>query len=180
MPRRKLFVIVGSASVNSSNERLVNHLIRHMPDFQFTVFNLLDGLPPFNPEKSIQDPPQAIREFRKNIEEADCVIISTPEYIFSIPSGLKNAFEWCVATTVFSDKPTALITASADGRKGHEELQLIVRTLMGRFSADNALLISGIKGKINVAGIITDPKTAEALDRFMHALRLTFESVDHS
>lgn len=151
-----------------------------MPEFQFSVFDSLYSLPPFNPEQSIQDPPLAVQEFRKNIEEADGVIISTPEYIFSIPSGLKNAFEWCVATTVFSDKPTALITASADGKKGHEELQLIVRTLMGRFSADNALLISGIKGKINGDGIISDPKTAEALDRFMHALRLTIESIDHS
>lgn len=171
MPRRKLFVIVGSASVNSSNERLVNHLIRHMPDFQFTVFNRLDGLPPFNPEKSIQDPPQAIREFRKNIEEADGVIICTPEYIFSIPSGLKNGIEWCVATTVFSDKPIGLITASADGKMGHQELQLILHTLTARFSEENTLLIPGIKGKINEDGVVTDPPTGIALLRFVDAFR---------
>ncbi|WP_262886208.1 NADPH-dependent FMN reductase [Sphingobacterium sp. 18053] len=33
-----------------------------------------------------------------------------PEYIFSIPSGLKNSIEWCISTTVFSDKPVGIIT----------------------------------------------------------------------
>jgi NAD(P)H-dependent FMN reductase len=39
-----------------------------------------------------------------------------------LTSGLKNAIEWCVSTTVFSDKPIGLITASASGQKGHEDL----------------------------------------------------------
>ena len=70
-------------------------------------------------------------ELRKDIERADGVIICTPEYIFSIPSGLKNVIEWCVATTIFTDKPTGLITASANGLQGHEELKLIMRTRSG-------------------------------------------------
>lgn len=74
-------------------------------------------------------------------------MISTPEYIFSIPSGLKNAIEWCVSTNVFSDKPLGLITASANGLKGHEVLQMIMRTLETRFNENTLLLIQGIKGK---------------------------------
>jgi NAD(P)H-dependent FMN reductase len=89
--------------------------------------------------------------------------------VFSIPGGLKNAIEWCVATTVFSNKPTGLITASADGRKGHEELQLLMKTLGCRFSEETTLLISGVKGKISESGVISDDKTYQHLVQFMHA-----------
>ena len=67
--------------------------------------------------------------FRKSIEEADAVLICTPEYVFSLPGILKNALEWTVSTTVFSDKPTALLTASSSGEKAHESLLLVMKTL---------------------------------------------------
>jgi hypothetical protein len=35
--------------------------------------------------------------------------------------------EWCISTNVFSDKPVAVITGSANGEKGHEELLLILK-----------------------------------------------------
>jgi chromate reductase, NAD(P)H dehydrogenase (quinone) len=99
---------------------------------------------------------------------------STPEYVFSIPSGLKNAIEWCVATTIFAHKPTGLITAAASGLKGHEELELIMRTVEARFSGPTTLLIPGIKGKLDADGAITDAKThAELMDfvaAFAHLL----------
>lgn len=96
-------------------------------------------------------------------------MICTPEYVFSIPSGLKNAIEWCVSTTVFSDKPIGLITAAASGQKGHEELQLIIKTVMTKFTPETTLLIPGIKGKIDDKGEITDSKTKEVLTRFISA-----------
>jgi NAD(P)H-dependent FMN reductase len=73
-------------------------------------------MPHFDPELSTDNPPKIIVEFRTAIEKADGILICTPEYVFIIPSGL-NAIEWCVSTTVFSDKPVGLITASADGRR---------------------------------------------------------------
>lgn len=38
--------------------------------------------------------PEAALDFRQNIETAGGMVICTPEYIFSIPIGLKNAIEW--------------------------------------------------------------------------------------
>jgi NAD(P)H-dependent FMN reductase len=113
--------------------------------------------------------PESIREFRDKIERADGVIISTPEYIFSIPSGLKNAIEWCVATTIFTEKPVGIITASAQGQKGHEELQMIMETLTAKLTEETTLLIQGIKGKIGPENTITDAKTEERLGHFVKA-----------
>ncbi len=136
-----------------------------------TVFNDLKALPHFDPEQSLENPPQIIEAFRESIDRADGVIICTPEYVFSIPSGLKNAIEWCVACTVFSDKPVGLITASAQGEKGHEELQLLMKTVVTKFTDETTLLIQGIKGKISLAGEITDRRTKDELARFVDAYK---------
>lgn len=80
---------------------------------------------------------------------------------------MKNAIEWCVSTTVFSQKPIGLITASASGIKGHEELQLLMRTVEAKFTAGATLLIQGIQGKFNDQDELTDNETIESLHRFI-------------
>lgn len=145
--KKDIFVIIGSAGKNSANEKLMDYIVGLTTDmFTMTVFKDLKSLPHFDPELSIHHPPKEIIELRNHIDHADGIIICTPEYVFSIPSGLKNVIEWCVATTVFTDKPTGLITASASGKQGHEELKLIMKTVMANFTEQTTLLIPGIKG----------------------------------
>jgi len=171
-PRKKIFAIVGSASKHSANEHLLKFIAQQLRnEFDVFIFNELKLLPHFDPEATIDNPPKSVADFRNKINEANGIIICTPEYVFSIPSGLKNAIEWCVATTVFSDKPVGLITASAHGAKGHEELQLIMRTVMAKFTEETTLLIQGVKGKINERGEIIDEVTKEYLTKFIHLYR---------
>lgn len=166
---KTIFAIIGSASANSTNQRLIEFLAKSTEnEFNWIIFNQLKELPHFNPELSVNNPPAEIIDFRKKIEQADGVIICTPEYVFSIPSGLKNAIEWCVSTTVFSGKPCGLITASAQGEKGHAELQLIMFTLMARFTPETTLLISGAKTKIT--SDIND-RVRSDLERLINAFR---------
>lgn len=168
--KKNILAIIGSASRDSANQKLVA-LFAAQTKGQLTV-NVhpdLKLLPHFDPETSAGTPPQAVQDFRDAVAAADGILISTPEYIFSIPAGLKNALEWSVASTVFSDKPLGLLTASASGQKGHEELQLIMRTLMCRFTEETTLLIPGIKGKIDEQGRISDEKTANTFDDFIKA-----------
>ena len=170
--KKNILAIIGSASSNSANHKLVQNISSLTSEvFNLTIFNDLKTLPHFDPELSVDNPPRQIIEFRKNIEQANGVIICTPEYVFSIPSGLKNAIEWCIATTIFSDKPIGIITASASGQKGHEELQLIMKTAMAKFTNETCLLIQGIKGKIDEQGDITDNETQKQLDKFIDALK---------
>ena len=171
MPQKKnIFVIIGSASAASANLQLMEVFEGLTKDiFNVTIFNNLKLLPHFNPELSTDNPPIAIVDFRNSIANADGIIICTPEYVFSLPSGLKNAIEWCIATTVFMDKPTGLITASASGEKGHEALQLIMKTAMAKFTNETTLLIQGIKGKFDLQGNFTDTETMERLKLFINA-----------
>ena len=168
---KNVIALIGSATTSSANHKLMEYIQSEARNtFQVTFYDRLKTLPHFDPELSLEHTPSEIMELRNLIQNADGVIISTPEYVFSIPSGLKNAIEWCVATTVFSGKPLGIITASTSGIKGHEELQLIMRTLMATFTPETTLLIQGVKGKIDAHGAIIDIQTRESLQRFTKAL----------
>lgn len=168
--KKNIFVIIGSASSNSANLKLVEKIASlTSKEFNLTIYNSLKLLPHFNPELSADYPPEQIVEFRNSIQNSDGIIICTPEYVFSIPSGLKNAIEWCIATTIFTNKPSGLITASASGQKGHEELQLIMKTAMAKFTDETTLLIQGIKRKFDEQGNLTDNETHKRLDDFINA-----------
>ncbi len=168
---KNVIAIIGSARTSSANHKLMEYIRSEARNtFQVTFYDRLKTLPHFDPDLSLEHTPSEITELRNLIQNADGVIISTPEYVFSIPSGLKNALEWCVATTVFSGKPLGIITASTSGIKGHEELQLIMRTLMATFTPETTLLIQGVKGKIDGHGAIIDIQARESLQRFIKAL----------
>ncbi len=179
--KRNIIGISGSASQNSSNLILLEKIAElGKTDFDLKIVDDLADFPLFRTELTDENVPEKIVEFRNQIKNSDGVIICTPEYVFSIPSGLKNVIEWCVSTTVFSDKPTGLITASASGEKGHEELQLIMKTVMTQFTPDTTLLIQGIKSKVN-NGEIVDKETKNALQKFVESfIALKEKSTGHT
>tara|TARA_R110002049_G_scaffold308819_1_gene514237 strand:- start:39349 stop:39885 length:537 start_codon:yes stop_codon:yes gene_type:complete len=170
--KKNIIGICGSASQNSTNLSILKLIASSLKfDFNIEIINDLAELPHFKTELTDKNIPEKIVEFRNKIANADGIIICTPEYVFSIPSGLKNMIEWCVSTTVFSDKPTGLITASASGVKGHEQLKLIMETVQTIFTNETTLLIQGIKGKINTENEVLDEKTGTELDKFIQSFK---------
>jgi chromate reductase len=170
MDKRKILAISGSTRNNSSNLILIKTIaVLANEKFEIIIYNNISDLPHFNPDLDTENPPAAVVHFRKLISEVDGVIICTPEYVFSLPGSLKNALEWCVSTTLFSQKPTGLITASASGEKGQEELKLVMKTIEAKFGEENTLLIKGIKGKINSDEKITDEETIIKIKNFIAA-----------
>ncbi|TNE79937.1 MAG: NAD(P)H-dependent oxidoreductase [Bacteroidetes bacterium] len=165
---KKVLGICGSASRNSANLSLLQKVaeLGHA-DFTLEIFDTLHLLPHFQTELSDTNTPDAIQAIRSKIAEADAVLFSTPEYVFSIPSGLKNLIEWCVSTTVFSDKPVGIITASASGEKGHEELILILKTIQAQVNLETCLLIRGIKGKYNTSTHSFEENTMQELHQLI-------------
>lgn len=178
--KKSIIGICGSASSNSANLYLLKIIAElGKSDFDLKIIDDLTELPHFKTELTDENTPEKVAEFRNEIEKADGIIICTPEYVFSIPSGLKNMIEWCVSTTVFSNKPVGLITASASGLKGHEELKLIMETIQTHFSEETTLLIQGIKGKIDKEGNLLGDKIENELEKFVHSfnefIKKTFE-----
>ena len=166
--KKQIIGICASASQNSGNLAILKFISQtEKYAFDFQIIEDLTDFPHFRTDMTDKNVPEKIVDFRNKILKADGIIICTPEYVFSIPSGLKNILEWCVSTTVFSEKPVGLITASASGKKGHEELKLIMKTIQTYFTDDTTLLIQGVKGKVSKEGKITDKKTETELGKLM-------------
>jgi NAD(P)H-dependent FMN reductase len=167
---KKILIIIGSATKNSSNQKLMEQVLEKNTDIHFLMYDDLSVLPHFDTSLTDVDTPEEVVKIREDINDSAGVVFSTPEYIFSIPSRLKNLLEWCVSTNVFSDKPVAVITGSASGEKGHEELLLLLTTLGAKTDDKHQLLIKGIKGKLESDGSVesnTFVKVSELVTDFI-------------
>jgi chromate reductase len=166
--KKKILAISGSTRSNSVNLHILQAIAEmYTAKVEFTIFNEIEELPHFNPDLDQEPFPLTVVALRKKIEDADGILICTPEYVYSLPGSLKNAIEWMVSTTLLTDKPAALITAASSGQKAYEALNLLMRTLGVRLAENGSLLITAPKIKVSVDGEITDEATLLAIRKLM-------------
>jgi chromate reductase, NAD(P)H dehydrogenase (quinone) len=82
-------------------------------DATLEIFEL-GGIPPFS-EDDEHIPPRRVVELKAKIREADAILISTPEYNYSVPGVLKNAIDWASrphGDSAWEGKPVAIMGAS--------------------------------------------------------------------
>ncbi len=174
---KKVLAISGSTRKASSNLHLINAIGALAADrMRITVFDGLMNIPPFNPDDDHEQPPAVIMAFRKQLQEADAILICTPEYAMGLPGTLKNAIDWTVSSCEFSNKPVAAITASSMGNLAHASLLATLKVIEARMTEDTQLLISFIKTKVNSNGEITDAGTLTSVQRLIAALCELMES----
>lgn len=158
----------GSASADSSNLHLLKLVAGIIPDSaNYDVYDDLQSLPLFNADQALGVLPKPVQDIHWKIRNSDLIIISTPEYIFSVPAGLKNLLEWCVSTSVFSGKRLALVVASAHGEACFHLLKHILRTIEAILPDEHCLLIQGIRGKMSSAGEFIDAATQVTFENWI-------------
>lgn len=160
----KILCLCGSTKKNSTNSKILERIsLEYASEASFMHFAAIDQLPHFNPDFELEIP-DIVKEFRNKVAEADALLISTPEYVFSLPGVLKNAIEWLVSGTYLSQKPAFLIVAAASGQKAMEALDLILNTLEMKIKPEWQVIIIGARGKISPNGKITETVMATKLD----------------
>lgn len=111
LPMRVL-AIPGSLRRASTNNGLLRAAISIAPHgMQITTADI-SQMPLYNDDLWQSGVPEAVTRFRKQIEEADALIFSVPEYNYSLPGPLKNAIDWASRNpNVFAGKPGTMIGA---------------------------------------------------------------------
>ncbi len=107
-------VLVGSLRTQSHNKQLAKAIAKLAGDRLSFVDVRIDDLPLYNQDFD-GDYPAVCTRLKRQIEEADAVLVVTPEYNRSIPGVLKNALDiasrpW--GTNSLAGKPAAVIGAS--------------------------------------------------------------------
>lgn len=168
---KNIFALSGSLRQGSSNHVILKYLAKlASANISYTIYNGLSEIPAFDPGLDNDTPPACVADLRKQLSEADGIIICTPEYAFGVPGALKNALDWMVSSGSFVGKPTALITASTGGENAHEALIKILGAIDAQLLPDATLLISFVRSKIDAEGNISDEKTSGKLRSAFEAL----------
>lgn len=114
----KILGLGGSLRRGSFSFMLLKNAAKLAPaDVEFKVFepSKLEEIPNFNQDKEMSPVP-ALIELKAAIKWADSLLISTPEYNYSVPGFLKNAID-CASRpyteNVLKNKPVAVISASS-------------------------------------------------------------------
>lgn len=170
----KIMAISGSLRAESSNTAVLRAIANMAPEnVEINIYDGIDTLPFFSPERDIDPPNVAVATFRRTLQDADAVIICTPEYAFGVPGVLKNALDWTVSSGNFSKKPLAVISASplASGAdKAHASLMLTFKALDAITTDETKLIIPFIYKKINANAVIIDEETKQQLDTLLKSL----------
>ena len=127
-----LLLICGALRQGSLNRKLLVAAGQRWPGD--TVMADLD-MPLYNGDiEEAEGIPEAATRIKRQIEAADAVAISTPEYNQSISGVLKNALDWVSRGegNPWRDKPVAIMSATA-GRAGGARAQYALRLALNTF-----------------------------------------------
>ena len=164
----RILGIAGSVRRGSHNRRLLRAAGDMLPPgVDFVEWEGLAGLPIFD-EDLEASPPPPVEDFLAAVDEADGLLIATPEYNASVPGGLKNALDWAsrpFPDNVLRDKPSAVIGAST-GLFGAVWAQAEVRKALkasGAHVLDSELPVGIADSAFTADGALADPDLAERL-----------------
>ena len=164
----RILGIAGSLRRGSHNRRLLRAAGDTLPPGAVLVeWDGLAGLPAFD-EDLETTPPQRVQAFLDAVEEADALLIATPEYNASLPGALKNALDWAsrpFPDNVLKEKPAAVIGAST-GLFGAVWAQAEVRKVLkasGAHVLEDELPVGLADGAFTADGALADPELAARL-----------------
>ena len=118
----------GSLRKGSYNTMLLKAALQLLPtDVSMEIISIED-IPLYNADLDLpaaEQRPRSVEHFRKMLADADGILISSPEYNYSIPGGLKNAIDWASRgeDSPLLRKPVAVIGATT-GLWGTTRMQL--------------------------------------------------------
>jgi len=150
----------GSLRATSSNTSLLEAARALAPAaMRIEPYTGLGQLPHFNPDLE-DELPTLVADLRAQVERADGLLISCPEYARGIPGSFKNALDWLVGSTTFPGKPVALFNASPRASAAQEALRLVLTTMSAHLVDDASLTLPLLAKGLDGAAIASDPQLA--------------------
>jgi chromate reductase len=167
----RILLISGGTSEGSLHTAALRTAARIAPaDISAVVYDGLRGLPAFVPGE--QPVPEAVARLREQVEGAQAVLFSTPEYAGSLPGSLKNLLDWLVDGGDLGAKPAAWLSVAAPGQD-----ESALTALQTALSYGNAKLLrpACIRVPLDPAavdghGLVTDQQLHRAVQDILAAL----------
>ena len=181
MENPTLLLICGSLRRDSFNRKLATQAAVL---FDGTTVWANTELPLYNGDvEDTNGIPAAVGMLADQIEQADAVVIATPEYNQSFSGVLKNALDWVsrVDGNPWADKPVAIMSAAA-GRAGGARAQYALRLALNPFQprllTGPEVLIANPQAEFEAQALLKDGLYRDTLIQLMNRLRLETHQTD--
>lgn len=179
--KMKLVGIVGSNASLSYNRRLLQYIEKNYSDkFDLTLIEI-DQVPLFN-QSDDQTNSEVIQSIHRQIEQADGVIIATPEHNHTIPAALKSLLEWLSFKIHPLENKPVLIVGASYYAQGSSRAQLHLRQILNApglhamVMPGHEFLLGNVKESFDEHGQLKDEKTkallTQTLEKFQRFVRL--------
>ena len=164
--------ICGSLRAGSYNRMALRTAAELVPPGMRIEMANIAGMPEYNDDV---DYPAVALEFRARVKAADAILFATPEYLHSIPGGLKNALDWAwrKPDTPFDDKPVAIMGAATSpigSGRAQYHLRNICQALHCHPVTLPEVMIGLCDKKFDEAGRLTDDKARAGIRDLLLAL----------
>ena len=171
----KILGIPGSIRKKSYNRYLLEAAKELKPEnVEISIFDIGE-IPMYDGDLDRDGGPEPVNKFRSAIADADGILISTPEYNYSIPGVLKNAVDWAsrpARESVLNMKPLAVM-GTTGGMYGTIRAQIHMRQIAQSVNMMDMkrpeLMIPKEQEKFDADGKLTDEAAREHLKKFMLA-----------
>jgi chromate reductase len=168
--------ISGSLRAKSLNTAALHAAAELVPEGVTLTFADITDIPLYSGDVEAQGLPASVLALREQIKAADALLISTPEYNYSVPGVLKNAIDWASRPPAhpFAGKPIAIMGASP-GALGTARAQYHLRQMFifmdGNLLNKPEVMISGAMSKFDADGKLTDEPTRQIIAAQLVALK---------
>lgn len=172
----KVLAISGSLRRLSYNEGLLRAAAEHAPEgVEVEILEDLESLAPYNEDRE-DNRPESVEALMAKIEEADALLISTPEFNTTMPGQLKHMIDWGSRPygpeAALYGKPVGVVGASKTDY-GAMWAQDHVRKALGIAGArvsDVELSVARAHEKFDEQSNLTDEETLEQLEHVLRGL----------
>jgi chromate reductase len=170
----RVLLISGSLRSGSTNTALLRTVEAVAPDGLVAVlYEGLGDLPLFNPDDDVDPVHPAVAGLRAQIQSADALLISTPEYAGALPGSFKNLLEWTVGGGDIYTKPVAWINAStspAGAVDAHHSLRVVLGYIGAAIVESACVHVPVPRDAVGADGLVADPLTRERLAEILTRL----------
>lgn len=172
----RILGISGSLRRASFNTALLRTAQDLMPVGSTLIEGSIKGIPLYDAdEEQTHGLPRAVETLKAQIDEADGLLLFSPEYNNSIPGVFKNAIDWTSRpagdiSRVFGGKPVAVLGASPGGFGtilSQDSWLSVLRTLGTRPWWSGRLMVARAGDVFDEEGRMTDDQIRERLETFL-------------
>lgn len=171
----KILGFAGSLRKGSYNKALLRAASELLPSNTTMEVFEIEGIPLFNQDAE-NDIPTKVIEFKSKIREADALLISTPEYNYSVSGVLKNSIDWAsrpYGDNPFDGKPVAIMSTSI-GMLGGARAQYHLRQMfvfLNMYPLNSPeVVVPFAQDKFDATGKLIDENTRKFLTQLLGRL----------